>query len=126
VAIDIPAVGVAGQGIKYARAAWDVSRDGGGPGSISIPSQQVPAGALILGIAYQVVDTFTDTGTSTIVVYVDGATLASGIDPVMTPRAIVLANDAITAPPVAAYPITITVSGDGYSAGSAYIYVVYV
>jgi len=126
VPIDIPAVGVAGQNIKYAKAALDLAVDSDNPGTVVIPGQQLPSGALIIGYAYQVVDEFVDTGSSSIEIFPGEFEGAYPIDPVTKLRGVNFAIQGSIADPGRSYPIYVNVNGDGYSAGSMYIYVFYV
>lgn len=124
--LDIPASPIASQTIRYARAAWDVSRDGGEVGIVSLPSQQVPSGALMLGYAWVVVDQFTDLGTSAVEIMAGGRSLNGDIDPVASSGAQSLGSGVVIPTAGGSLPIILGLTGDGYSAGSMLIYVFYV
>jgi hypothetical protein len=124
--IDVAALPVAGQTMKYIRATWEVTRDGGAAGPVSIPSQQLPAGAVILGTALVSTDALTDIGTSTV-------QLMLGQDPISAKIALASVNaamewldDAMLIASGGSWPITLLVEGDGFSAATVYIYVFYV
>lgn len=125
-ALDIPAVPITSQTIRYAKAAWDVARDGGFAGQISIPSQQLPADARILAVGYRTVDTFTDLGSSTTAVAYGNSQPTAPFTPDLTPSYLWWMADLTPLYPNGSLPLSVIVVGDGYSAGSMYIYVFYV
>jgi hypothetical protein len=125
-ALDVPAIPIASQTLKYIKAAYDAVRDEGGAGLHPIPSQQIPAGALVVGLAVAVVTNFVDSGTSTVTVNVGPDPLGAAVDPVAIPAWIAWLDDDIKPIGDGSKPITVTVTGDGYTDGSCYIYVFYV
>lgn len=124
--LDIPGLGVTGQTIKYARAAWDVARDGGGPGLISIPSQQLPIGARVIGYSYDTPTPFVDTGVSTFDVNVGPIPLLTAQDPVLQPYFAYFGTPAAFLVSDGSFPLAVLVTGTGYSAGAMYIFIFYV
>jgi len=125
-ALDVPALPIVSQTLKYVKAAWDVDYAGGAAGLIGIVSQQVPSGALILGHLFLPVDAFVDIGTSTVTVGVGVETIGDPSDPATGGSWIEFAQQAPYPNDQGSVGVTVTVAGDGYSAGSAYIYVFYV
>jgi len=126
-ALDIPSVPAVGQTLKYIRAAYDFNREGGDPGGpYSVPSQQLPAGAIVVAVGHQTVDPVTDVGST--VVHVWLGTLQ--LDQALTPQAYgasfyALGNNALPAA-AASLPVSLVVYGDGFLAGSFIVYVYYV
>jgi len=125
-ALDVPAIGSATQTLKYIKAAWETTRDGGATGLISIPSQQIPVGARILGHAYYVVESFTDLGTSTFSICLSNVPIVEDLDAAQAYGFVQFFNGEAIPVQESSPPISILVDGDGYSAGSMYIYVFYV
>lgn len=125
-ALDVPAIGSATQTLKYIKAAYDAVRDEGGAGLHPIPSQQIPVGALVVGLAITEVDNFVDSGTSTLQVNLGPDPLGDAFDPVTYPAFIAWLETAAMPISAGSLPITMTVIGDGYTGGSCLIYVFYV
>jgi hypothetical protein len=126
-ALDVSALPVTGQTVKYAKAAWDFDRDGGTVGAIlSIPSQQLPVGAVVIAIGHQTVDPIVDIGTTAFDVYAGGINLDASLSPALASASFISLNAYCQVITAGSMPITIGVAGDGFSAGSAYIYVFYI
>jgi len=126
VPLDIPATSVAGQTVRYAKAAWDFDRDQAANAPISIPSQQVPAGAVILGLAWSAVTRLTMVPPQPIVLQVGPSSFLLPGNPtddwggMLWP---VQPNPSTTA---GSYPILIDFSAGSPTAGAILIYVFYV
>jgi len=124
--LDIPASGVGSQTIRYARAAWDYARDGGDPGLKPTASQQLPNGCLILGFAGVAVDQPIDVGSSTMQVSIGASQIGEPFDPLVNGVGIHFTDDLVMVNEWGSMPISLMITGDGYSAGSLLIYVFYV
>ena len=125
-ALDVPAVPIASQTLRYAKAAWDYVRDGGGPGLVPTASQQLPARAFILGAAVEWVDPISDVGTSTMQLCLGANAIGSTFNPASDGPFLQWGADIVGLGPDTSLPICLTITGDGYSAGSMLLYVFYV
>jgi hypothetical protein len=124
--VDQAAVPAIGQGVKYIRAVWDVFRDGGGVEVISIPSQVMPASAFVFAFAWTPIESMVDLGDSLM-------TIKLGLWDVVDSQNVAGMTSYYGQLPYpgfprdgGSYPITLGISGDGYSSGSLYIYLFYV
>lgn len=124
--LDIPALPATGQTIRIARAAWDVSRDGGLVGLIPIPSQQVPAGSRVLAVAYDTTTPFVDLVSSTFAVYLGSTPVSQALDPVATPAGQDWTSQVLLPILDGSFPLSVVVAGTGYSAGACNIFVFYI
>jgi hypothetical protein len=125
--LDVAGTPIVGQTIKYIRAAYDFTRDGGGTTQrLSIPSQQIPNGALVIAAGYQVIDPFTDEGTSTLTIYIGDIQLEDAFDMAGGLARFSALDMAAFQLLQGALPLSVQIGGDGYSAGSAYLYVFYI
>jgi len=124
--LDVPALPITSQTIKYARASYDVARDGASPGYKPIPSQQVPANAFLVGLAWQAVERLDGTGPNNITIGI--GPLAMGIDGDVTDDfggAKFLGTGA-NARLDSSFPISLSLSQSDATQGQLYLYVFYV
>jgi hypothetical protein len=114
------------QTIRYATATWYFDRDGGDIGLHTLPSQQVPAGALMLGAGWTSTTPVTSEGTPTIQVKVGSVYLGDALGPLDYPVRSGLDTAAKVAPSNGSFPIMIDIQGAALTDGWLTIYVFYV
>ena len=124
--LDIPSLPAANQVLRYAKASYDVTRDGGGLGEHPVPSQLVPAGVAVLGYTVLNTTTFVALGSPGLSLHVGPINLSPNIDPTDSAAVSSLVYTTLQASVDGSYPITVEVQGDGYSDGALTIYVWYV
>jgi hypothetical protein len=124
--LDIPSLPSANQVLRYAKASYDFDRDGGDPGLHSIPSQQVPASAMLAGHTIVRTVSLTSAGTSTIAPEVGSIQIGSPLDSGDLVSLTFMGNDGGPTPSDGSYPIALMISGDALTAGAFTIYVWYV
>jgi hypothetical protein len=125
-ALDIPALSPTGQTLKYVRAAYDFERDGGVQGTIHIPSQQLPSGAVVVGIGAMVVTPCTSLGTPTILVRLGPNIVDSLPSPIDAATMATFPVGSAVPQTESAWPVSIDITEADLTAGSFYIYVFYV
>lgn len=124
--LDIPAVSVTSQTIRYAKAAWDFNRDGGDVGEHKLPSQQVPPESLIIGWAFNVVTPLASSGSPTAYPMVGTLELTRLAMDTGNTSGSQLAGLSTDPTPDSSWPISLYIDGDPLTAGSMLIYVFYV
>ena len=123
--LDIPSIPPSGQTLRYAKASYDFARDGGDVGVHAIPSQQVPAGAILFGPSVATIDVPTSDAVPDILFHVGTATSTS-FNFLSFARPIG-ALDVAWGPTQSdgSYPITIEITGAPLTGGAFLIYVWY-
>ena len=124
--LDILTIPPSGQTLRYVKASYDFARDGGEVGVHAIPSQQVPAGAILFGPSVATIDVPTSDAAPGILFHVGTATSASydfGSFAGPTGRL-----DLVWGPTQSdgSYPVTLEITGDPLTGGAFLIYVWYV
>jgi hypothetical protein len=114
------------QTLRYAKASFDFDRDGGDVGVHSIPSQQVPAGALVLGATWSATTPFTLGEGGSLSVLLATLALFDHDDPLAHPTYGGLGSARGFAPSDGSYPIVVRVDDAALTAGALVVYVWYV
>jgi hypothetical protein len=125
-ALDVPAVPIASQTIRYVRAAWDFNRDGGAVGRIYIPTQAIPAGTLCIGTAFQVVEAVTAESGAEVVVMLGDHFVDRLSDPVGVRSSSHFGLDDSEGMTDSAWGISLDIQTAALLGGSMFIYVFYV
>jgi len=125
-ALDIPALPSANQVLRYAKASYDFTRDGGDTGIHIIPSQQVPAGATLLRPTLVVQTPCTADATAAINIKVGTQTLYNTSTDDLTVSAGGPSAVGGTALADGSLPITVEIADNHLTAGAFTIYVWYV
>ena len=124
--LDIATIPPTGQTLRYVRASYDRDRDGGDVGLISIPSQKVPPGVLMLGPSLLVSTPFTTGGDAQVSLWLGTQQLRNPIGAALVQTVGGLDTSIGQSPVDGSYPITLLVETDPLTAGAMLIYLWYV
>jgi hypothetical protein len=114
------------QTIRYATATYYFDRDGGDIGLHTLPSQQVPAGAFILGFGWTSTTPATSEGSPTMQVKVGSVYIGGAPNPVSETVYGGPGSSVNVAPSNGSFPIMIDIQGAALTDGWLNIYLFYV